>query len=273
MTSIQRLIKLVADAVAIGLVVAIIGGAATAMLAISGVKSLKNEIQEIKENEEFTLYSVEEDIDKISLELLTASLAIETGDKFSVYCSSGINVKAKKGTLKIEDTVKELMSISNSHSIVITLPKDKAFTKAEISTGTGSVYIERLICDNLDFDLGVGKTEISYIKAKNKADIDGGVGDMTVKKGQLNNLDYSVGVGKSDITAKITGISEIEAGIGSLKINLTGGKDIYSIKGETGMGILSVGNDRLSDGGVTGNGKNVISVEGGIGAVRIDFAE
>ena len=273
MTSIQRLIKLIADAIAIGLVVAIIGGAATAMLAVSGIKSLKNEIQEIKENEEFTLYTIEEIPENITLELLTASLAIETGDKFSVYCSDGLRVRNKKGTLRIEDTVKELLSISNSHSIVITLPKDIAFSKADISSGTGSIYIERLICDTLDLDLGVGKTEITYIKAKTKADIDGGVGDITVKKGLLNNLDYSVGVGKSDITSKITGISEIEAGIGDVKVSLTGGEKLYTIKGETGIGIMRVGKDRLSDGSVIGDGKNVISVEGGMGAVKVDFAE
>lgn len=273
MTSIQRLIKLVADAIAIGLVVAIIGGTATALLAVTGIKSLKNEIHEIKQNEEFTLYTVEEIPENITLELLTASLAIETGDKFSVYCSDGIRVRNKKGTLRIEDTVKELLSISNSHSIVVTLPKDMTFNKANISSGSGSIYIEKLVCDKLDLDLGVGKTEFSYIKANTSADVDGGVGDFTVRKGLLNNLDYSVGVGKSDITAKITGVSEIEAGIGDVKVNLTGGEKLYTIKGETGIGVMRVGNQRLSDGGVIGEGKNVISVEGGIGAVRIDFAE
>ncbi len=273
MTSIQKLIKLIADAIAIGLVVAIIGGASTALLAISGIKSLKNEIQEIKENEEFTLYTIEEIPDNITLELLTASLAIETGDKFSVHCSDGIKVRNKKGTLRIEDTVKELLSVSNSHSIVVTLPKDITFAKVNISSGSGSIYIEKLTCDKLDLDLGVGKTEISYIKAKTSADIDGGVGDVTVKKGLLNNLDYSVGVGKSDITAKITGISEIEAGIGDVKVTLTGGENLYTLKGETGIGIMRVGKDSLSDGSVIGSGKNVVSIEGGIGAVRIDFVE
>ncbi len=273
MTSFQRLIKLIADAIAIGLVVAIIGGAGTAMLTISGITSIKNEIKQIKENEEFTLYDIDEEVENISLELLTASLAIESGDKFSVYCSEGIRVRNKKGTLRIEDTVQEILSIASSHSVVVTIPKDYTFTKAKISSGTGSVYIEKLLCDKLNLDLGVGKTEIDYIKATVSADIDGGVGGITVKKGLLNNLDYSVGVGKSDITAKITGVSEIEAGIGDVKLNLTGGEKLYTLKGETGIGIMRVGDDRLSDGSVIGGGKNVISVEGGIGAVRIDFAE
>ena len=66
MTSFQRIIKLVADAIAIGLVVSIIGGASTFILAISGITSIKNEIEEAKANETFHQVDVTNDINKIS---------------------------------------------------------------------------------------------------------------------------------------------------------------------------------------------------------------
>lgn len=272
MTSIQRLIKLIADAIAIGLVVAIIGGAATAMFAISGITSIKEEIRDAKANEEFTLYNVEDDISNISLNLSTASLAVKQGDSFSVYHGEDFRIKNKKGILYVEDTIKEMLSITSSHTVIITVPKNKTFGKVNITSGTGSIYIEKLTCDSLDLDLGVGSTDIDYIKAKSKATIDGGVGAVTVSKGTLNNLDYSVGVGKSDITAKLTGKSEIEAGVGDVKLTLTGGEKIYTLKGETGIGAIRVGKDKLSDDEVLGAGKNIVEVDGGIGTVKIDFA-
>ncbi len=272
MTSIQRLIKLVADAIAIGLVVAVIGGAATVMFAISGITSIKNEIKEAQANKEYTLYNVEDGISNISLNLSTASLSIKQGDKFSVYHGEGFKIKNKKGILYVEDTIKEMLNITSSHTVIITVPKNKSFGKINITSGTGSIYIEKLTCDTLDLDLGVGTTDIDYIKVNSKAKIDGGVGEMTINKGTINNLDYSVGVGKSVISAKLTGKSDIEAGIGDVKLTLKGGENIYTLKGDTGIGAIRVGNNKLSDDAVMGNGKNTVEIDGGIGNVRIDFA-
>ena len=74
MNPVQKLIKLIADAIAVGLVVSIIGGIATVIFAVGGITSLKNEIKEIKANEEFTLYQADESINKISLNLLCCCL-------------------------------------------------------------------------------------------------------------------------------------------------------------------------------------------------------
>lgn len=272
MTSIQRLIKLVADAIAIGLVVAIIGGAATVIFAISGITSIKNEIKEAKANEEYTLYNVENDISNISLNLSTASLAIKQGDNFSVYHSEGFKIKNKKGILYVEDTIKEMLNIGSNHMLIITVPKNKTFDKINIASGAGSIFIENLNCNALDLDLGVGTTDIDYIKVNTKAKIDGGVGEMTINKGTINNLDYSVGVGKSLISAKLTGKCDIEAGIGDVKLTLKGGEELYTLKGETGIGAIRVDGKNLSDDSIIGNGKNIVDIDGGIGTVRIDFA-
>lgn len=272
MTSIQRLIKLVADAIAIGLVVAIIGGAGTLMLAVSGITSIKNEIREAKANEEYTVYNVEDGISNISLNLSTASLAVKQGDSFSVYHGEGFKIKSKKGILYVEDTIKEILNITSSHTVIITVPKNKTFGKVTINSGAGSIYIEKLTCDTLDLDLGVGTTDIDYIKVNSKAKIDGGVGAVTISKGTVNNLNYSVGVGKSDISAKLTGKSDIDAGIGDVKLTLKGGENIYTLRGETGIGAVRVGGEKLVDDKDMGSGKNIVDIDGGIGTVRIDFA-
>lgn len=272
MTPIQKLIKLIADAIAIGLVVSIIGGIASVIFAVSGITSLKNEIREIKANEEFTLYDIDDGISNISLNLTTASLAIKLGDDFSVYHGEGFKIKNKKGILYVEDTITEMFNIASSHTVIVTIPKGQSLGKVNITSGTGTIYIESLTCDTLKLDLGVGTTDIDYIKVKSKAVIDGGVGAMTVDKGIINNLDYSVGVGKSDIAAKLIGSSEIEAGIGDVKLSLLGGDKIYTLKGETGIGTIRVDGEKFIADKDMGNGKNTVEIDGGIGTVRIDFA-
>ncbi len=270
MTSIQKLIKLIADAIAIGLVISIVGSAATLIITISGVKAIKNEIKEAQANEELSVYSVENNINNISLDLAVSSLAIKKGDKFSVCYSDGFGIRSKNGILYIEDDATQLLDFGDSRRVIITVPEKKVLDKVSISSGLGSVYIEKLICNKLDLDLGVGSTDIDYIKATAKSEIDGGIGNITVKGGLLGNLDYSVGIGKSDITAKLSGNSEIEAGIGDVKLNLLGGQNIYTLKGEAGIGPIRVGSETLS--GKMGVGENKVDIDGGIGAVRIDFA-
>jgi hypothetical protein len=81
-----------------------------------------------------------------------------------------------------------------------------------------------------------------------------------------------VGVGKSVVNAKLTGKSDIEAGIGDVKLNLRGGEEIYTLKGEAGIGAIRVGNKALTDDDIIGNGKNIVDIDGGIGAVKVSFA-
>lgn len=270
MTSIQKLIKIIADAIAIGLVVSIVGSAATLVITISGINAIRNEIKEAQANEELSVYSVENNISNISLDLAVSSLAIKKGDKFSICYSDGFGIRSKNGILYIEDDATQLLDFGDSRRVIITVPKNKTLDKISISSGLGSIYIEDLICNRLDLDLGIGSTDIDYIKVSSKAEIDGGIGNITVKGGLLGNLDYSVGIGKSDITAKLSGDSEIEAGIGDLKLSLLGGQNIYTLKGEAGIGPIRVGSETLS--GKMGIGENKVDIDGGIGSVRIDFA-
>ena len=272
MNPVQKLIKLIADAIAVGLVVSIIGGIATVIFAVGGITSLKNEIKEIKANEEFTLYQADESINKISLNLSTASLSLKQGDEFSVYYGEGFRIKDKNGVLYIEDTIKKMFDIASSHTVIVTVPKNKVFSNVNINSGAGSIYIEKLICDSFNLDSGVGTTEIDYIKVKSNAQIDGGVGALTIADGSVNNLDYSVGVGKADVTAKLMGKSEIESGIGDVKLCLTGGEKLYTLKGESGIGAIRVDGETLSDDSSLGTGANIVEIDGGIGTVRIDFA-
>lgn len=125
----------------------------------------------------------------------------------------------------------------------------------------------------LDLNLGAGNAIIDKLEVENKAEIEGGVGRLEISDGTINNLHLSMGVGESILNAKLLGKSEIEAGIGSVKLNLTGKEEDYKIKVEKGIGSIKLQGENLKNETTYGNGINIIDLEGGIGNIDIRYLD
>lgn len=275
MTTFQKIIKYCATALAVFLIVTIIGGAVTALLAISGVKTLKNEIKENKaEFSELKEYTVSSEVEALDIEVGAADIVIEKGDKLTVrYSGVNFDFSEEDGKLEIENDDDSFLGFDAAGKLVVTVPDKKSFKKVALSAGAGDIFIESLSCGSLDLDLGAGQIDIDYIRAKNDANIDGGAGEMVIASGDINNLDISLGVGKTELKALLTGKSTVEAGVGELVLTLQGKKDDYTVFAETGIGEFSVDGERVSDGYTVGDGASLVEIEGGIGAVRVNFEE
>ena len=275
MTTFQKIIKYCATALAVFLIVTIIGGAVTALLAISGVKTLKNEIKENKaEFSELKEYTVSSEVEALDIEVGAADIVIEKGDKLTVrYSGVNFDFSEEDGKLEIENDDDSFLGIDAAGKLVVTVPDKKSFKKVALSAGAGDIFIESLSCGSLDLDLGAGQIDIDYIRAKNDANIDGGAGEMVIASGDINNLDISLGVGKTELKALLTGKSTVEAGVGELVLTLQGKKENYTVFAETGIGEFSVDGERVSDGYTVGDGAGLVEIEGGIGAVRVNFEE
>lgn len=275
MTTFQKIIKYCATALAVFLIVTIIGGAVTALLAISGVKTLKNDIKENKaEFSELKEYSVSSEVEALDIEVGAADIVIEKGDKLTVrYSGVNFDFSEEDGKLEIENDDDSFLGFDAAGKLVVTVPDKKSFKKVALSAGAGDIFIESLSCGSLDLDLGAGQIDIDYIRAKNDANIDGGAGEMVIASGDINNLDISLGVGKTELKALLTGKSTVEAGVGELVLTLQGKKDDYTVFAETGIGEFSVDGERVSDGYTVGDGAGLVEIEGGIGAVRVNFEE
>ncbi|MBQ7295238.1 MAG: DUF4097 family beta strand repeat protein [Clostridia bacterium] len=275
MTSFQKVIKYCATAFAIFLIVTIIGGAVTALLAISGVHSLKTEIKENKaefsELKEYTLKS--DEIDKLDIDVGAVDIIIEKGNSFTVkYSGINFDIDEEKNKLEIENDSDSIFGFDAVGKLLITVPDKMSFEKVSLCAGAGDIYIESLNCGSLDLDLGAGEVEIDYLRVKRDANIDGGAGELTISDGTINNPDISLGVGQTSITALLKGKSTVEAGVGELSLTLKGDKASYAVSAETGIGDFRVDGERVSDGDVIGSGESLVEIEGGIGLVRVEFA-
>lgn len=274
MTSFQRLIKYCATALAIFLIVTIIGGGVTAILTVTGAKSLKNKYDENKAQfsqlEEYIPADTKPE--KLYVEAGAADILIKKGESFTLkYSGVNFSFKEEDGKLKIESSEGSLFSFGAAGQLIITVPEKMSFKKVEISAGAGDISVESLVCDVLKLDLGAGQVSIDNIIAKKNAEIDGGAGEIIIAQGNMTNADVSLGLGKAEITAQLKGKSTVEAGVGDTRLTLKGNKADYRLVAEAGIGAFRVDGDRVSDGEVIGDGENFVEIEGGIGAVSVQF--
>lgn len=265
MSAWQRGIKYAALALAFLLILSLVGGIFRALSFLPGLWSGRDDaVGEMRD------YALEGDISTLEIELTAAELTVQSGERFAVSSNlSGLSVKNKDGHLKIEE--KSGWSASkNRAEVVLTIPKDLVFDRVELDTGAGVVTIENLEAKAVDLDLGAGKVEISRLVATEEADVDGGVGSLTISSGEIRNLDLDMGVGKLKLAARLTGWSKLDMGVGSAEFTLTD-QESYRISVDKGLGEITIAGQIVEDGAVFGSGETSVSVNGGVGSVRIRF--
>ena len=235
MSTSQKIIKNVAIAFAIFLIVTIFSSILTGIYAITHIFG-KNNIGELK------TYEVES-FQNLDIDIKYTNINIKQGDKYIVETNnSNIEIKSLNNTLKISE---------NKHNIF------------KNNTGELTIYVPANLEET---KINNGETIIDNIET-NSAYIDTGLGSFKINNGKLNNLDFDMGIGETIITSFISGNSNLDTGIGNLELNLIG--DDYKLKINKGIGKVTIDNQEISDNEVVGNGSNNISISGGIGEIKI----
>ena len=266
MTALQKVIKYLAVAFAIFLTVSIIGGILSAVGLLGGLFSSDTAIEDTK------TYSVGAGIRILDVEINAADLSIKEGESFSVESNlKNLKVEEKGGLLTIRETRKFAGTYTGA-VLTIYVPAGTVFDHVNLTTGAGRVTADRLTSDTLDFELGAGDVAITSLVAISSANIEGGAGRITISDGALEDLDLEMGVGQLNLTAALTGDCQLDLGVGESNITLIGDKDDYKLDLEKGIGSISVDGKNVSDYGNSGNGKNTVEINGGIGSIHIRFA-
>ena len=101
MSSGQRVTKLIADILAIVLIVSIFSGIGTALLAVIGFSEIKQSFDNVDGEMEYV--EISQDVTKIEIDIASASVYIKTADTFSCQKNYKVfYVSQKKGKLKIK---------------------------------------------------------------------------------------------------------------------------------------------------------------------------
>lgn len=267
MTSFQRTIKYCALAFAIFLSVSIIGGICSAVAMVFGFLG-GNNVGEMQ------TYSVSSEITSLDIEIGMASFKIVEGDSFSVESNlKNLSVEESNGVLQISEEQKNGGIGSSEASVVLTVPAGFVFEEANISAGAGELTIDTFSANVLKLDLGAGETEIGCLNVLEKTEINNGAGELTIQDGMLHNLSMELGVGEMELTGQLTGDCTVDYGVGDAELNIIGNRADYRIEIDKGIGEASLDGESMTDGGVYGDGSNEISIDGGIGSIRINFTE
>lgn len=266
----QLVIKYFAIAFAVALVVGIfaaIAGAGTMMSYVFGGYTV--------DNSDWTeeVISDEWGFRELAIEVEATNVRIEPGEKFQVLADSEVIEFRRSGDrLYIEE--KDFGWFQKWHKVggevKILLPEEGMnLAKLTLEGGAGTIYMDGVIAEKLDLNLGVGRTELRNLTVTEKAKIDGGAGLLVIQGAELADLDMDMGVGKVEMEAELIGNGKISAGLGKLELKLKGGQDDYRMSLGKGLGSITVNGTEMTDGAVWGNGARKIGIDGGVGAIEI----
>ena len=271
MTSAQKIIKYLALCLATFLIFLIISSLLCVFYSVSKVLDVQKD-NEITMDKMSTVNFKTDDISSLDINLLFTNLIIKQGNNLYVETNNEkVHFDEEKNSLKIKEDSRSLLNKNNKGDLILYLPENSQFKTVKIQAKAGKIQIENLVTDSLSLELGAGETSIQRLNVSENCKIESGAGKVSLLDGRIKNLDLDLGVGKFELTSSLLGSNKINAGIGSLELNLLGNKKDYLIKADKGIGTIHVDEAVVSDDSTIGTGGNTIKIDGGIGNIDVSF--
>lgn len=273
MTAFQKVIKYLAIAFAIYLIIMIVGVIFSVFAVIIGLEKWSN-----SSNQEIIEHNIVEysDVKNMDIKLGVCKLEIKEGEQLKVETSNvtdKFKCDVKNGALKIEDNKMNTNIFKNIvPQVTIYIPKDYKFEEIDLELGINNSNIYELNGEDINIEIGVGKARIDNLNGE-KVEINGGAGETVIDNFNIERLDLEAGIGSMIINGKISDNSDIVSGIGRLEINLVGQKDDYELRLQRGIGNLEIDGEKIREDEKIGSGSIKIRVEAGIGETEINFVE
>lgn len=265
MSKTQKLIKLFAIFLAIIIIINIFSLLIYSISLIPGI--------DINTNKGLTFEEEYNNIEKIEIDITSASIIIKEGNELkitTINMENNFNSKLKNKTLILEEKTKLFSKKNTNGTLTITIPNDYILDELNADTGAGTVTIDNVEINEVELDHGAGQIKINN-SFFHESDINGGAGEIKITNSKLNNLDLDAGIGKVKIESLLTGYNQIDCGIGEIELTLTGKEEDYQLNLEKGIGNIKIKNNKQKNSILYGNGSNKIKVEGGIGNININF--
>lgn len=271
MTSAQKIIKYLALCLATFLMFLIISSLLGVFYSVSKILDVQKD-NEVTMDKMSTVNFKTDDISSLDINLLFTNLIIKQGDVLHVETNNEkVHFDEENNSLKIKEDSRSWLSQNNKGNLILYLPENSQFKTVKIQAGAGKIQIENLVTDSLSLELGAGETSIQRLNVSENCKIESGAGKVSLLDGRIKNLDLDLGVGKFELTSSLLGSNKINAGIGSLELNLLGNKKDYLIKADKGIGTIHVDEAVVSDDSTIGTGENTIKIDGGIGNIDVSF--
>ena len=268
MINIQKIIKYCAIAFALFLVFNIITTIMYGLISIGNIFTNENKNDTTTENA--TLKEINNQIQILEIDIKTSNIIFKEDSKFKIETNNQkIKIKENNNKLTLVEEKPSLINNTNNN-LIIYIPNEYNFDKVFIENGAGKIQIHNIKTNQIELELGAGKVNIENIIVSSETKIDGGAGEIIINNGNITNLDLNMGLGNLSLTATLIGNSEIDAGIGNIKLNLKENLDNYKIKINEALGNATLNNEKMKSDTYYGNGYNIVNINGGIGNITIN---
>lgn len=275
MTTAQKVIKYIATAFAVFLIITIISAILNGGYALLSAFGLIHTNKNIVTEDLKVISSEVKEVSTLKIDLAFTNLDIKTGDNFKVETNnSKITFTNDNGNVKIKEENQNWLNDNSESNLIVYIPEDMiAIDETNIEAGAGKINIEKLNTQSLYLELGAGDVHIENVVATAETKIDGGVGKTELKSCEINNLKANLGMGEFVFSGKLTGKSEIDSGVGAIRIRLMDNKENYKINVSKGLGNVTLDGQKLEMDRIYGTGENYLDIDGGVGEIKIDFKE
>lgn len=271
MSNVQRVIKYLSIAFAFFLIFNILSGIISGISILSNITSNKEDYEILEELKEL---AIQKEVKIIEVDIASSNMTIKIGDSLKAETTNKyIECKQDNNKLYIKEKDHHWFHNNDISNLIITIPKDMILDGVTINSGAGKIELEELSTRLLNLDLGAGKVNINHLTVLSKTKIDGGAGEVNIDNSCFHNLDLNMGIGKFTLTAKLTGNSEIDHGVGEANLNLIGTLEDYQIHLDKGIGTTTIDKKEIKDDEIIGTGRNKVDIDGGIGKIQIHITE
>ncbi len=298
-TSGHKVAKGFAYALAVFIILVIVGAATTLIIALSKGSELINIDGRNFDSVDFT--KTFDGIDSLYIENGSADLDIIEGnvDKVTVNCTNvpeDFSVEATGGTLRIYSPKSDWFIISigfdfSNMRIEVVIPRDYKLKKCEVDGGSGRSNIDISNADKLELKMGSGRSEINNVSAETfilearsgsisgsnitarEMTADTGSGSVKLEKMNIGSLVLESGSGKVSYEGSVQGDININSGSGNVVMNIDAKKDNYSIDVESGSGGVWIDDKKMSDTRINNIAAEYdMRIDSGSGRVTIGFS-
>ncbi len=227
-------------------------------------------------------------VKKIYIKSKVAELSVIGKEKTDALSYFTENIKEeyfsveKKGeTIILEDETpsRKFFGINlgrNTHSkIEIEIPIT-LFEELKVEAGVGLATLKNINIDNFILKSGVGEVNIEHLKINKDLNINAGVGEVDIRDSDVHDMQVKTGVGEFNFSGRISGDTELKAGMGECLLTIYGNIDDYDIQAKSGIGDVSINGENYfhkhSKSSSNPNAK-LLKLSGGIGEISLRFKE
>lgn len=212
-----------------------------------------------------------EGLEVLTVNTKSAGVRIELGDKFRV-ATNNAHMRVVREGKKLEITEEEfnLLDDAVDTELLVTLPVKAKLKDLWIETGASKAKLECLMAERMNLKMGAGRAELKELRILDKSQVSGGAGYLLVEGGSMNNLDLDFGVGQVVLSEiKLRGESDLDIKMGRLEMRLSDELANYNLKPKDGVGKILLNGRQFEPEKTTEEGKNLVSVGGGVGLVEV----